>query len=90
MEFMSIAPLAAGEDVQIPFGAEITQDEAAAMLRAIFNLFMRWGVPDSEGRILLGQPSRRTYARWKSGKISSVPHDIKQRLSYLMGISCKN
>jgi hypothetical protein len=34
----------------------------------------------------LGQPSPRTYARWKAGEISRLPHDVRQRLSYLMGI----
>lgn len=64
----------------------VTDAEAAAMMRAAFNLFDRWGVGDSEGRVLLGQPAPRTFARWKKGEIAKVPHDTAQRLSYLMGI----
>ena len=66
--------------------AEITPAEAAAMLRAALNLFRLWGLDDEQGRVLLGQPSPRTYARWKAGEISRLPHDTRQRLSYLMGI----
>ncbi len=56
------------------------------MLRAALNLFRLWGLDDEQGRVLLGQPSPRTYARWKAGEISRLPHDTRQRLSYLMGI----
>ena len=56
------------------------------MLRAAFNLFQRWDLSDAQGRVLLGQPSPRTYARWKAGQVSTLPHDTRQRLSYLMGV----
>lgn len=65
---------------------EITDAEAAAMMRAVFNLFQRWRLSDPQGRVLLGQPSPRTYARWKAGKVAPLAHDTKQRLAYLMGI----
>ena len=56
------------------------------MLRAVFVLFGHWRVSDAEGRVLLGRPSARTYARWKSGSIAKLPHDTARRLAYLMGI----
>lgn len=56
------------------------------MLRAVFRLFARWELSDQQGRVLLGQPAARTYARWKAEQVSSVPHDTAARLSYLMGI----
>jgi hypothetical protein len=65
---------------------EITPLEAAAMLRAGLRLFSLWQLSDSEARVLLGQPSPRTYARWKAGEVSSIPYDTARRLSYLMGI----
>ncbi len=64
----------------------IGHEEAAAMLRAALRLFERWALTDAEARRLLGQPSERTFARWKRHEIARVPHDTKQRLSYLMGI----
>jgi hypothetical protein len=70
----------------LPTGSDLTEAEAAAMLRAAFNLFRRWQVGDAEARILLGQPSPSTYYRWKRGEIGSVPHDTAWRLGDLMGI----
>jgi len=69
-----------------PAPSEITSEEAAAMMRAVFNLFNRWQVTDQQARVLLGQPSGSTFYRWKRGQISTVPHDTACRLGDLMGI----
>ena len=69
-----------------PAGDDLTPEEAAAMLRAAFNLFRLWRVGDSEARTLLGSPSASTYYRWKRGEIGTVPHDTAWRLGDLMGI----
>ncbi len=69
-----------------PSGIEVTQEEAAAMLRAAFNLFGRWQLDGMQSRRLLGSPSERTFQRWKSGEVASVPHDTICRLGDLMGI----
>jgi hypothetical protein len=63
-----------------------SRDETAAMLRAAFNLFDRWGVGGAEARVLLGQPSVRTFQRWKAGQVADIPHDTAWRLGDLMGI----
>ncbi len=67
---------------------EISDAETGAMLRAFFNLAARWSLNDRQGRILLGSPAARTYARWKAGQIdpSRVSRDTRDRLSMLMGI----
>ena len=67
---------------------EITDAETGAMLRAFFNLVEHWALNDRQGRILLGGPAARTYARWKAGQIepSRVSRDTRERLSMLMGI----
>ncbi len=69
-------------------GAAITDAETGAMLRAFFNLVTRWGLSDRQGRILLGGPAARTYARWKAGQVESsrISRDTRERLSMLMGI----
>lgn len=67
-------------------GAEITAEEARAMLRACLTLFDRWGLSAAEARRLLGEPSPRTYQRWRSGEIAAVPHDTVFRLGTLLGI----
>ncbi|NQV21882.1 MAG: DUF2384 domain-containing protein [Rhodospirillales bacterium] len=67
-------------------GAEITLEEAAAMMRAGFNLFRQWQLSDQEAKALLGRPADRTFSRWKGGDIAKVSYDTARRLSYLMGI----
>lgn len=69
-----------------PTDAKVTRAEAAAMLRAVFNLFTRWGVADHQAKILLGDPSSSTFYRWKRGEIAAIPHDTVCRLGDLMGI----
>ena len=67
---------------------EISDAETGAMLRAFFNLTARWALNDRQGRILLGSPAARTYARWKAGQVdlSRISRDTRERLSKLMGI----
>lgn len=69
-----------------PDTAEVTQAEAAAMMRAVFNLFRLWGVNDRQARVLLGEPGESTFYRWKRGEIRAVPRDTVWRLGDLMGI----
>jgi hypothetical protein len=69
-----------------PATAEVSQAEAAAMMRAVFNLFRLWRVTDAQARVLLGQPSQSTLYRWKRGEIAAVPRDTIWRLGDLMGI----
>ena len=68
------------------FTPQITREEAAAMARAAFRLFERWGLSDAQARILLGEPSSSTFYRWKRGEIGSLPRDTTWRLGDLMGI----
>ena len=64
----------------------LTRPEVEAMLRASFRLFERWGLGGPEARVLLGQPSLRTFQRWKAGQVADIPHDTACRLGDLMGI----
>src|SRR3546814_2131848 len=43
----------------------ITQDEAAAMFRAVLNLFGKWELTDAQAATLLDMPLR-SYRRWKA------------------------
>ncbi len=64
----------------------ITDEEAAAMFRAVVNLFQRWGVTDEQASILLDVPPR-TLARWKADRAPGrLGRDGRARLSNLMGI----
>jgi hypothetical protein len=63
----------------------INDDEAAAMFRAVVNLFRLWSVTDDQAAILLDLPVR-SYRRWKTGELGRLNRDHKARLSNLMGI----
>jgi hypothetical protein len=74
-------PTAASEFSSTP----ISDEEAAAMFRAVRNLFQLWGITDEEAATLLDLPVR-TYRRWKGGDLGRIDRDGKARLSNLMGI----
>jgi hypothetical protein len=63
----------------------ISDDEAAAMFRAVRALFGHWNVPDDTAAILLDLPLR-SYRRWKAGEIGRIDRDQRARLSNLMGV----
>lgn len=63
----------------------ITDDEAAAMFRAVVNLFRLWRVTDEQAATLLDLPLR-SFRRWKAGDLGRISRDGKARLSNLMGI----
>lgn len=69
-----------------PDQIKITDDEAAAMARAITNLFDRWQLSDVEACEILGGMAARTWARWKKGEIGRVDRDLAMRMSILLGI----
>ena len=63
----------------------VTQDEAAAMFRAAFNLFGKWELTDEQAATLLDMPVR-TFRRWKAEGPGRISRDGRARLSNLMGI----
>lgn len=65
--------------------APVTQDEAAAMFRAVVNLFGKWRLTDDQAATLLDLPPR-TYRRWKAEGPSRISRDGAARLSNLMGV----
>lgn len=66
--------------------APITDDEAAAMFRAVVNLFGKWDMTDEQASIVLDVPVR-SYRRWKAeGEPGRIGRDTKARLSNLIGI----
>jgi uncharacterized protein (DUF2384 family) len=63
----------------------ITDEEAAAMFRAVLSLFRRWRLRDEQAAVLLDVPLR-TFRRWKAGDAGRLGRDGRARLSNLMGI----
>ena len=69
-----------------PDAHEVTQAEAAAMLRAVLTLLDRWHLTATEARRLLGDPSERTFQRWRRNEIAPLSTDTIFRLGMLLGI----
>lgn|SRR5512143_4163211 len=59
---------------------------AAAGLRAFFRIAEAWGLAVDEQITLLGSPGRSTYFKWKREGATSLPHDVLERISYVLGI----
>lgn len=70
----------------LPASPVISEAEAAAMARAVINLFAKWQITDTEACQILGGLGTRTYARWKKGTPGRIDRDLATRLSLLMGI----
>ena len=63
----------------------ISDEEAAAMFRAVLNLLARWQLTDEQAATLLDMPLR-TFRRWKAGQPGRLDRDGKARLSNLLGV----
>ncbi len=85
-KFSYIPSMLGFSEVQSAFLPDAETQESAVMLRAVFNLFAKWGLKSAEMRVLLGQPAERTLQRWRSGQIAGIPHDTAYRLGCLLGI----
>lgn len=59
---------------------------ARAGLRAFFRIAGLWRLSVDEQLMLLGQPARSTYYRWKKEGADELSKDVLERLSYILGI----
>ncbi|NLA67101.1 MAG: DUF2384 domain-containing protein [Gammaproteobacteria bacterium] len=66
--------------------APARRDLSAPALRAFFNITARWGLGNEQERVLLGSPGRSTFYRWKRDLSGQLPHDVLERISYVLGI----
>ena len=58
----------------------------AAGLAAFFNLAEQWELSPEQQRILLGNPPRSTFYKWKKARAARLSQDTLERISYLLGI----
>jgi hypothetical protein len=58
----------------------------AVALKAFFKLALEWQLSADDQLVLLGQPSRRTFYRWRTGEVAALPADTLERISVLLGI----
>ena len=58
--------------------------------RSLMNAFVRiadmWGLSAEQQRVLLGNPSRSTYFKWRKDEDPPLPPDTQERISYILGI----
>jgi hypothetical protein len=59
---------------------------AEAGLRTFFRIATLWQLSVDEQLVLLGSPGRSTYFKWKKEGAGSLPRDVLERLSYVLGI----
>jgi hypothetical protein len=69
--------------VQAPVAPE---QLAGAGLRTFFRIAALWGLSVDEQITLLGAPARSTYFKWKKTGATSLPRDVLERISYVLGI----
>jgi len=63
------------------------RDLSGPALRTFFNLAKAWGLTPDQERVLLGQPPRSTFFRWRAGQEGvELAKDVLERISYLLGI----
>ncbi|MGF1643364.1 MAG: antitoxin Xre-like helix-turn-helix domain-containing protein [Thiotrichales bacterium] len=59
---------------------------AAAGLTAFFSIAGEWGLDSEQQRVLLGDPGRSTFFKWKKYRDGQLSRDTLDRISYLLGI----
>jgi hypothetical protein len=59
---------------------------AQAGLRTFFRIATLWELSVDEQITLLGSPARSTYFKWKRDGAESLPRDVLERISYVLGI----
>jgi hypothetical protein len=59
---------------------------AQAGLRTFFRIADLWGLSVDEQLTLLGSPGRSTYFKWKKDGAATLPRDVLERISYVLGI----
>lgn len=62
------------------------RDMAGPALRAFFNIATAWNLSAAQQRKLLGSPPNSTFFKWKRERSGSLPRDVLERISYVLGI----
>jgi hypothetical protein len=63
-----------------------TPEAGRVALTFFFNLMEHWGCTPEEQRALLGSIGNTTFYKYKTLPNVRLPHDMLERISYLMGI----
>jgi len=63
-----------------------TPEAGKVALKFFFNLTDKWKCTQDEQRTLLGSIGTTTYHKYRRHPETRLPHDLMERISYLMGI----
>ncbi len=55
-------------------------------MKAFIGIADAWELSVAERIVLLGNPSKRTFYRWREGSIATLPDDTLERISVLLGV----
>ncbi|MFT4924047.1 MAG: hypothetical protein ACI8WB_000125 [Phenylobacterium sp.] len=55
-------------------------------LRVFFNITDGWQLSSQDTMVLLGEPARSTFFKWRKGEGPALSKDTLERISYVMGI----
>jgi hypothetical protein len=55
-------------------------------LKVFFNIASAWHLSREQEQVLLGEPARSTFYKWRKGEGPVLPRDTLERISYVMGI----
>lgn len=69
-----------------PSVRHLTPADHDAAKRAFFRIMEAWGVTDTQARVLLGEPSRATFYKYKKGAGGPLGRDTLERISCVLGI----
>jgi hypothetical protein len=63
-----------------------SREVSGPALRAFFNIASAWNLSAAQQRTLLGNPPSSTFFKWKRERAGSLPRDVLERISYVLGI----
>src|ERR1700679_3282993 len=83
---MSLPRLAPNHPEKSPIPLDMQQLSAVG-LRVFFKIAEGWQLKNEQEMVLLGQPSRSLYFKWKKDPhAASLSKDTLERISYILGI----
>lgn len=64
----------------------VQPEQLPALLTGFFAIMGHWQVDNTRARAILGAPPPRTFYKWRSGVVGSVPFDTVRRIGYVSAI----
>ena len=69
-----------------PLAPALDQEQVRNTIIGFFGIMDLWNANGAQARGILGTPPERTFYKWKSGIVGTVPLDVVKRIGYVSGI----